>query len=133
MSALKRPYMQDLGASTTGAYSSSEMSIEGNCREIHFIVSNMANGDGDAVLQIFLGPPGGLLPFIDPGAGPAYGIGGFDLSFLPASPSLSPISLLPGVHVFPPGTIVLFEVSYLSGALPAVGTDGLTVSLIGSV
>lgn len=88
---------------------------------------------GDAVLQVYLGPAGALLPYVDPAAGPAYSPLGYDLSFLPASPSLTPVAIIPGAHSFPAGTIILIEVSYLSGALPAVGTDGLTVSLTGSV
>ncbi|MEE9580156.1 MAG: hypothetical protein V3V74_02425 [Nitrosomonadaceae bacterium] len=52
MSAKKRPNAETLGISTTGGYNSAEINIEGNTEEIHLVVSNMANGDGNATLQV---------------------------------------------------------------------------------
>ncbi len=52
MSAKKRPLATALGISTTGAYNSAEINIEGNTKEVHLVVSNLANGDGEANLQI---------------------------------------------------------------------------------
>jgi len=92
-------------------------------------------------LQVYLAPFGGpIVPIIDPGGGAGYAAAGFDLSFLPG-----PIA--PGVpvgafivqplaqlgFVVPPTVphMLLFQVTY--PALQPVGTDGLTVSLTGSV
>ena len=92
-------------------------------------------------LQVYLAPFGGpITPIIDPGGGAGYAAAGFDLSFLPG-----PIA--PGVpvgafivqplaqlgFVVPPTVphMLLFQITY--PALQPVGTDGLTVSLTGSV
>ena len=52
MAVKPRPDIETLGANTTGGYNSAEISIEGFTKEIHLVCSNMANGDGDCVLQI---------------------------------------------------------------------------------
>jgi len=93
-------------------------------------------------LQVFVGPVGALVPIVDPAAGPGYGAAGFDLSFLPgafpipvAAPT-GPALLLPIANLpiaVAPGAIesLLIQVTYPS-PLP-VGSDGLTVSLTGTV
>lgn len=93
-------------------------------------------------LQVYVGPAGALVPIVDPGAGAGYGVSGFDLSFLPGvfpiPPGVptGPALLLPIANLpvaVAPGAIetLMIEVIY-PGPAPA-GSDGLTVSLTGTV
>ena len=51
MSTKKRAYSLALGISTTGAYNSAEISIEGNTTEVHLNSTNQTNGSTDSVVQ----------------------------------------------------------------------------------
>jgi hypothetical protein len=96
-------------------------------------------------LQVYYGPAGALAPILDPGAtGPQgiYGVLGYDLGTMPGTPVPPGIPTGPGISmplatiapvIVPTATpmILLIEVTHPS-AQP-VGTDGLTVSLTGTV
>jgi hypothetical protein len=93
-------------------------------------------------LQVYIGPAGAPVPIVDPAAGPGYGAAGFDLSFLPgvfpipAGVPTGPALLLPIANIaaaVAPGAVetLLIEVTY-PAPMPA-GSDGLTVSLTGTV
>lgn len=77
---------------------------------------------GLTFLDVLVGPPGAPVSIL-----PAP----FDLSTLAAPPSLTPITLAAGPFSFPPGNILTISVTYPAPAPP--GTDGLVVSLTGSV
>lgn len=92
-------------------------------------------------VQVYLGPLGGpVVPIIDPLGGVGYSPAGFDLSVLggPIAPGVpvgafivQPLAQLG--FVVPPGVphMLLFEVTY--PAVQPAGTDGLTLSLTGTV
>jgi len=99
----------------------------------------------DTWLQVYYGPAGALVPILDPGAtGPqgVYAATGLDLGTLPGIPIPPGVPTGPGLSMplatilpvsVPPLTaaILLIEVTYPAQA--AAGTDGLTVSLTGTV
>jgi hypothetical protein len=96
---------------------------------------------GGTFLQVYVGLAGALLPIIDPAGGPGHGASGYDLSFLPGTPIPPGVPTGPAVQqnianlpvVVPPGVphVLLIEVTY--PAIAPLGTDGLTISLTGSI
>lgn len=92
-------------------------------------------------LQVYIGPVGGpVTPIIDPGGGVGYSPAGFDLNTLggPIAPgvpvgafTVQPLAQLG--YTVPAGVphMLLFEVTH--PAVQPAGTDGLTVSLTGTV
>ena len=94
-------------------------------------------------LQVYLAPFGGpITPIINPAGGAGYSPSGYDLATLggpiPAGVPVGafivkPLAVIPAGYVVPPGVphMLLFEVTH--PALQPAGTDGLTVSLTGSV
>lgn len=92
-------------------------------------------------LQVYVGLAGALLPIIDPAGGPGHGASGYDLSFLPGTPIAPGVPTGPAIQqnianlavAVPAGvpSVLLIEITY--PAIAAPGSDGLTISLTGTV
>jgi hypothetical protein len=98
-----------------------------------------------SILQVYVGPFGGpVVPIGDPAAGPGYSPAGYDLGDLvggvggPIAPGvpvgafvMQPVAQLG--FVIPPGIphMILIEMTYSAPA--PVGTDGLTISVTGTL